>query len=137
MDSITKVQNAWRTAAREIGIQFTCPYSLSEGSESVQYHGLVPGFGSSKGTLFWASSTFEEDVSSAGRIAASQGYCFSVISADRYGAFERKGFIEALRDWGWCSMELTPPHGFARPIKTKKRKAPNQPPQTTPLKRRV
>ncbi|HVU15605.1 MAG TPA: hypothetical protein VHD32_01675 [Candidatus Didemnitutus sp.] len=123
MESTTKVQDAWRTAAREIGFEFTGPYSLSEGSERVQYHGLVAGFGSPKGTVFFASSTFDEDFGPARRLAASHGYFFSVISAVGYGSFERAPFIETLKDWGWRSMDLVPPHGFARPIKSEKRKA--------------
>ena len=97
----------------------------------MQYHGFVRGFGSPKGTVFLASSTFEEDISLAGRIAASGGYFFSAISAVGYGSFNRAHFVETLKDWGWHSAELLPPHGFAPPIRTVKRKGPNQSLQPT------
>jgi hypothetical protein len=136
MNPVAKVQDAWRTAAQELGFEFVAPYSLSAGSESIEYHGFVSGFGSPKGTVFLASSTFEEDVSSAGRIAASGGYFFSVISAVGYSSFKRAHFVETLKDWGWQSMEMTPPHGFAKLIKKEKRKGPNQSSQPTSLSRR-
>ena len=130
MNSVLKVQEAWRIAASELGIQFVCPFSLRNDRDTVQFHGMVPGFGSPKGTVFLASLTFKEDVSAASRLAKEGGYFFSLISAAAYGKFDRSSFLETLKDWGWQNMEIVPPQGFARPIKTKK-KAPNQSLQTT------
>jgi hypothetical protein len=132
MNSVLKVQEAWRKAASELGIQFVCPFSLRNGCDTVQFHGMVPGFGSPKGTVFIASVTFEEDVSAASRLAGECGYFFSIISAAGYANFDRSSFLETLKDWGLQNMEIVPPQGFARPIKTKK-KAPNQSLETTTL----
>lgn len=125
MNPVRKVQAAWQTAARELGIQFVCPFALGNGNETVQFHGMVPGFGSPKGTVFLASTTFKEDVTAASRLAKDSGYFFSLISAAGYGEFDRAGFLETLKDWGWQNMEAVPPQGFARPIRTEK-KGPNK-----------
>ena len=123
MNTDLKVQDAWKTAARELGIQFVCPFSLGNGSETVQYHGMLPGFGSPKGTVFLASATFKEDVTAASELAKKNGFFFSFISAAAYSSFDRASFLETLKDWGWQSMEDLPPQGFARPVRTKKKKA--------------
>jgi len=121
MNPVLKVQTAWQIAARELGIQFVCPFSLSDENETVQFHGMVPGFGSPKGTVFFASTTFQEEVSSAARLAEASGYFFSFISAIAYGDFDRAHFTETLKDWGWQNQEAMPPHGFAQHIRTEKR----------------
>jgi len=126
MDPILRVQQAWQTAARELGIQFVCPFSLGTGREAVEFHGMVVGFGGPKGTVFLASTTFDEDVSGAARVAKESGYFFSSISAVGYGSFDRASFLETLKDWGWQSTEAVPPRGFARPIRTEKKTRPNQ-----------
>jgi len=122
MNPVLKVQDAWQTAARELGIQFVCPFSLKNGSDTVQFHGMVPGFGSPHGTVFLASTTFEEEVTTHSRLAKERGYFFSFISADGYGKFDRASFIEILKDWGWQNLETVPPQGFARPVRTEKKR---------------
>jgi hypothetical protein len=77
------------------------------------------------GTVFFATSTFKEDFHDASRFAASQGYYFSVINAALYSTFKRTCFVEALKDWGWRSIDREPPHGFSRHIPTEKRKGQN------------
>ena len=122
MDPIIKIQEAWQTAATELGIEFVSPFCLGEGTEAVNFHGLVVGFGCEKGTVFLASSTFREELSVFSGLAASNGYCFSLISADSYGSFNRVHFLDTLKDWGWHSKDRIPPHGFSLPIRTEKRK---------------
>jgi hypothetical protein len=51
-----KVQEAWQVAALELGIEFIGPYTIGQGSEKVQFHGFVSGFGSQKGTVSFASA---------------------------------------------------------------------------------
>jgi hypothetical protein len=138
MSLTSKVQNSWRTAAREFGFQFVCPFAIESGSKVVEYHGMVVGFGSPKGTVFLASSGCKGGLGTAHRAAVKNGYHFSQLNADVYCEYDRRRFSDTLKDWGWHSKEAIPPLGFKLPIRKEKKGKPNQlsdptsPPVTPP-----
>ena len=43
-------QDLWQRAAPDLGIEFVCPFRLADGSNTFSYVGLVPNFGSKRGT---------------------------------------------------------------------------------------
>jgi hypothetical protein len=113
MKTIENVQNAWRTAAHELGFDFIAPYELEADGRTYLYHGFVRDFGGDHGTLFIAHETFNESFGDAPRVASEAGFFCSQINASVYGRYQRDVFIEVLSDWGWTRKDKTPPDWLA------------------------
>jgi len=113
MKTIENVQNAWRTAAHDLGFDFIAPYELEAYGRTFRYHGFVPDLGGVHGTLFFARETFHESIGDELRVASDAGFFCSQINASIYGQYERDVFIEVLNDWGWMRKDKTPPDWLA------------------------
>jgi hypothetical protein len=101
---------AWREASRNLGIEFISPFSLNNGSETLSYVGLVPCFGSKRGTAV----IIEEDLEKQSRlchVAAAQGYGYSCFGPDG-SDYDRDVFIEVLNDWEWV-VPARPPAWYS------------------------
>ncbi len=113
MKTLENVQNAWRTAAHELGFDFIAPYELEADGRTYLYHGFVPDFGGDHGALFIARETFDGSIGDAPRVASEAGFFCSQINASEYGRYQRDVFIEVLSDWGWIRKNKTPPDWLA------------------------
>jgi hypothetical protein len=97
---------AWRAASRDLGIEFISPFQLKDDGEALSYIGLVPGFGSKKGTAI----IFENDLQKQNtliRVAAAHGYGYSCLGPDG-SDYDRDSFVEMLNEWEWVVDEPAP-----------------------------
>jgi hypothetical protein len=94
----SKVVEAWRQAAHDLGIQFTSPLTVTirEGVR-VECIGFVHRFGRRLGTII---SVLDQPSSLADLIGKwhDEDYYISVLSSG-YADYKRQSFIETLNDW--------------------------------------
>jgi len=91
-----EIVEAWLTAASELGIKVTAPYSLQTHSGEVEtFEALIHEFGGPKGTV---TGRVAANDPTASRIEA--GYYASNLS-DSYRRYDRAFFIATLDDWKW------------------------------------
>jgi len=92
-----EIMNAWRAAAKDLGIRVEIPFSLvSADGESELYEGRAIDFGGPNGVVF---GIFDDDRSSRKR-RKDAGYCWSGL-APSYRTYNRELFISTLDDWKW------------------------------------
>ena len=60
MNPLEQVQDAWRSAAKELEFDFIAPFEIEEDRRKTCYHGFVRDFGGPNGTLIFASERFDE-----------------------------------------------------------------------------
>ena len=101
----SRVVEAWREAARDLGIRFTAPFTLTS-AEGKQFDclGLVHHFGRQGGTLI---SVIGEP-SSKTPVPAGEEYFRSQL-AEGYGEYRRQSFIDTLDDWQFFGPESERP----------------------------
>ncbi len=100
MNSTTLIQ-AWRLAAEDLGIEIVAPFVLSLPSgEQVHADVLVKDFG----PMLVSTEAAEEMFRRLGDQLAADGYGYSVFCGEEL-AYDRKRFVEVLRDWGWTGEE--------------------------------
>jgi len=100
MTSAFSLEDLWRAAALELGLDLVVPFRLvlPSGAE-VSARVLVKGFGAKEGMLILSRY---DDVRSSVKELAKEGYGFSVMSDPGPGEqFVRQDIVEVLRDWGW------------------------------------
>jgi len=103
---------AWRSAARDLGIEIIVPFSLTLPSGvTLEADLLVKDFGAPRGMMV---SGAEEDVfwPHEGEIV-DQGYGYSIV-CDEDLAYDRDYFIKILDDWGWSGPETRSPPWMTR-----------------------
>ena len=107
MSSEEKVLSAWRSAARDLDIEITAPYSLAPptGGPAICYIALVHGFGAPGGTLLCSA---DEDFDAAFDLSETYGFYASALNPRNYARYDRAHFIATLRDWGWRSNAPAP-----------------------------
>jgi hypothetical protein len=89
--------NAWRVAAKELGIRVETPFSLvSVGGETELYERRAIDFGGPNGMVF---GIFDDDRASCKR-RKDAGYYWSGL-APSYRTYNRELFISTLDDWKW------------------------------------
>jgi hypothetical protein len=93
----TKIMDAWRDAAKELGIRVEIPFTLtaSDGRTEV-YEGRVVDFGGPNGMVF---SALNEDKESWQR-RKEAGYFWSDLSPE-YQSYDKDLFVATLDDWKW------------------------------------
>ncbi len=88
---------AWRMAAKDLGIKIEVPYVLRlNGGEYVHADLLVRDFG----RVLVATQAAEETFRRLGDQITAAGYGYSVFCGEE-SAYDRTQFIQILRDWGW------------------------------------
>ena len=88
---------AWREAALDLGIEIVYPYVLKlKFGDEVRAELLVKEFGP---TLV-ATDAVEETFRRLGDQIVAEGYGWSVLCGEELH-YDRKHFIEILKDWGW------------------------------------
>jgi hypothetical protein len=89
--------NAWRDAARKLGIRVEIPFSLvSVDGEIEMYEGRVVDFGGPNGIVFRISN----DDKVSGKRRKVSGYYWSDLVLT-YRTYNRELFVSTLDDWKW------------------------------------
>jgi len=89
---------AWKAAASDLGIGFISPFDLISTGSRLAYLGMVPDFGSPKGTLL---ASIDDSIEQLSRVAERSGFFFSALAPQEYSKYDRVLFVETLVDWGW------------------------------------
>jgi hypothetical protein len=92
-----EIMNAWRDAARELGIRVEIPFALVNADGATElYEGWAIDFGGPNGAVF---GTVDDD-SASGKRRKDAGYYWSGL-APSYRTYNRELFISTLDDWKW------------------------------------
>jgi len=93
----SKVVEAWRQAAQDLGIQFTSPFTAAIQGNRIECIGFVPHFGRRIGTII---SVLNQPSSLADLVSKwrNEDYYISVLGPG-YGNYDRQSFIDTLDDW--------------------------------------
>ncbi len=108
----SKVIEAWRHAANDLGIQFTSPFTaMIRGSKRTEYIGFVHHFGRRIGTII---SVLDQPSSLVDLVGSrlNEDYYISVLSPG-YGKYERQHFIDTLDDWQFFGSETERPSWYS------------------------
>jgi hypothetical protein len=108
----SKVVEAWRQAARELGIQFTSPFTATtRGGKRVECIGLVHHFGRRGGTII---SVLHQPSSLSDLVGKWQNeeYFISVLGSG-YGNYNRQLFVDTLDDWQFFGPDSARPEWYA------------------------
>lgn len=110
----TRMAKSWNVAARDLSVEFVSPFIArdSSGLELV-CSGWLPHFGGPKGAVILS----RDDTSSPGvedefEFLWELGYWASGLSPYSYERYNRRSFVETLRDWGWYGPEDSRPIWF-------------------------
>jgi hypothetical protein len=103
----SKVVEAWRQAARDLGIQFTAPFTATRNGNRIECIGFVHHFGRRIGTII---SVLKQPSSLAGFVGKWQNedYYVSVL-APGYANYDRQLFIDTLDDWQFFGQDSERP----------------------------
>ncbi len=99
---------AWREAAKDLGVQFTAPFSLQRDGHHIDTLGLVHQFGRRLGTII---SVIDEP-SSLAKHPADDDYYWSQLS-ESYTRYDRQFFIDTLDDWQFFGEESERPSWYS------------------------
>jgi|GEM_PF-1257136 hypothetical protein len=102
----------WREASQDLCFQFISPFTLPDSDYTLAYVGLLPEFGSSRGTLIidYDDSQYKKFI----RVASERGYGYSYMSMS-YEPYNREVIIDVLNDWGWCGSPDSKPSWYTGP----------------------
>ena len=99
---------AWQAAAKDLGIEIAVAYALTLGNgEQVEADVLVKDFGPMLVATEAAEATFRR----LDDELAAAGYCWSVFCGEAL-AYDRRRFIEILKDWGWTGAKDRRPRWY-------------------------
>jgi hypothetical protein len=94
----SRVVEAWRKAAKDLGIRFSSPFTVTTHGRQIECIGFVHHFGRHVGTII---SVLEQPSSLVDLVVSKkqdEDYFISVL-AEGYGDYDRQSFIETLDDW--------------------------------------
>jgi hypothetical protein len=96
---INRPLNAWINASKDLGIEFIQPYFFTGiDGENYKVTGLLPEFGSGKGTIIIS----RKDGERADLMAElTNDYFMSALNPTYYDKYNRELFVDTLSDWGW------------------------------------
>ena len=100
--------DAWREASRQLGFEFTSPFTVHIDGRAFEYLGLVHSFGARDGTLI---ATMHSDSLLADH-ATPDGFYVSALNPCSYSTFHRDHFIATLDDWRWFGPEDKKPSWY-------------------------
>lgn len=99
---MSRLQNAWRVAAKELGLDVVIPFELKARAFTIRAEILLRHFGSPQGMLIVSDYRVIEPVRDQ---VIALGYGFATMTEpDRDWPFtqeEKDAFIEMLDDWRW------------------------------------
>jgi len=97
--------DAWRTAATDLGIRVTAPFSITDADgDEVQFIAHVHDFGASAGTLVW---TMPYPLP-ARRLPRGAAFFISTLNPDLYREYNQSRFMSTLAGWGWSGPGAPP-----------------------------
>jgi hypothetical protein len=106
-DQETAICEAWREAAKELGVEFTSPFNAVTPAGRLDFLGLVHGFGRRGGTLICLRGREPSPAQSVD----SERFAISVLT-NSYARYDRALFAETMNDWQWCG-EGNPPSWYS------------------------
>jgi hypothetical protein len=99
---VSRLQTAWRVAAKDLGLDIVAPYELRGKKFSVKAEVLLKNFGSPKGMLIVSDYGVIKPVRDE---LIALGYGFATMTEPEqdwpFTDEERAAFIEMLDDWRW------------------------------------
>ncbi len=99
---MSRLQNAWHTAARELDLDIVVPFELKTKTFTVTAEVLLKNFGAKQGMLIVSDHRLVEPFRHQ---LIKLGYGFATLAEpERDWPFtreEREAFIEMLNEWGW------------------------------------
>ena len=102
------VLNAWKTAAKELGISIEVPFELQfDSGEVINDLLLIKDFGGKAGTVIFGMN--HERFSEIFKNAEKKEYFCSGLNTEVYKEYNRQIFIETLNDWGYFGEEKDKP----------------------------
>ena len=106
---MSRLQNAWRKAARELNLEIVAPFVLKTDTFSVTVEVLLKKFGNPKGMLVVSDFSIIEPYENQ---IVKLGFGYSTMSEPEkdwpFDAEEKEAFIEILCDWGWTGAGEPP-----------------------------
>jgi hypothetical protein len=107
---MSRLQTAWRVAAKELGLDVVMPFELKARTFSIRAEILLRNFGSPKGMLIVSDYRVIEPVRDQ---VIALGYGFATMTEPEqdwpFTQDEKEAFIEMLDDWCWSGKpEETP-----------------------------
>jgi hypothetical protein len=113
---MSRLQNAWRLAAKELDLEIVIPYELKTKTFSLTAQVLLKNFGGEKGMLIVSDYRIIEPFRNE---VIKLGYGFSTLAEpDRDWPFndeEKEAFIEMLDEWGWTGNSDEEPEWLIAP----------------------
>lgn len=103
----SKVVEAWQQAAKDLGIQFTSPFTVSIQDTRIESIGFVHHFGRRFGTIISVLNQPSSLAHSVGKWQ-NEDYFLSVLGPS-YGRYVRQEFIDTLDDWQFFGPDLERP----------------------------
>lgn len=97
----TRMARAWKEAAKDLGIEFEAPFVVKDrrGCKHV-CSGIIPNFGSKLGVLVISGKQDANPEEIWDAASSVDKYRLSAMSP-HYETYDRRLFIDALRNWGW------------------------------------
>ena len=100
--------SAWRTAARELGVDVLAPHELPlAGGGTVTVEAFLPDFGGPNGAVAVAMHDDQRCE------LAMSTQCFASLLAESYRTFDRPTFQGTLDDWGWYGPAARRPSWYS------------------------
>ncbi|MEW6746582.1 MAG: hypothetical protein AB1486_27905 [Planctomycetota bacterium] len=116
--SHSAMARAWRKAAADLSVDFISPFTV-KGHDGREFTccGLLPHFGSPKGTVIVSRFDFsDEDEEDAAEEAIERGgYYSSGLNPYYYEKYDRSLFVSTLREWGWFGPKSQRPKWLDEP----------------------
>lgn len=105
-DLFGRMARAWQDASSDLGLDFISPYEFTDmNGEKYSCSGLLKNVGSEKGTIILS----RKDSDRVFGTAVELGFHVPGLAPRYYEKYNRKRFIETLKEWGWFGdAELTP-----------------------------
>jgi hypothetical protein len=99
---MTRLQKAWRTAAKELELDIVVPYKLKTEAFSLTAQVLLKNFGADEGLLIVSDYKIIEPYRDQ---IIKLGYGFATMEEPErdwpFDEEEQEAFIEMLSEWGW------------------------------------
>jgi hypothetical protein len=105
---IDRPERTWIEASKDLEIRFIHPYKFTGlNGKEYEVEGLLPDFGSGKGTLITSRKSDKEAIIMAD---LTNDYFMSGLSPRYYDKYDREQIIETLSDWGWIGEKQKKPN---------------------------
>src|SRR5450631_4458182 len=106
---MSRLQTAWRTAAKDLGLDIVVPFILKAETFSITTELLLKHFGAEKGMLIVSDYNI---IKPHHEKIIQLGYGYSTLTEPDqdwpFTAEEKEAFIEMLSEWGWFGPGKAP-----------------------------